>query len=186
MTFNVGDKVRITNCKFSGINYEPYAVVTRVADHGAMLLRGDCVQHSAIDENNWHLFFRSGSFEPIGKTLSELDVKPGDVVRGVDCTFANEKDFTCVNIVAGGKFDGEHTMKSDSYGQGIFGPENGLWHIVSRAAITKPTPPSKMHPDDFVNAVNDFARDNGFSVDTMAIKTQGGATVYYTNPQPAS
>lgn len=48
------------------------------------------------------------------------------------------------------------------------------------------TPPRKMHPDDFIQSVNDLALDNGFSVDTMAIKTHGGATVYYTNPQPAN
>ena len=58
--------------------------------------------------------------------------------------------------------------------------------LVSRATIIEPTPPSKMHPDDFVNAVNDFAEDNGFSVNTMAFETQGGATVYYTNPSPAN
>ena len=30
--------------------------------------------------------------------------------------------------------------------------------------ITIPVLPRKMHPDDFVNAVNDFAKDNGFNV----------------------
>lgn len=28
----------------------------------------------------------------------------------------------------------------------------------------EPTPRRKMHPDDFVNAINDFAADNGFGV----------------------
>ena len=64
--------------------------------------------------------------------------------------------------------------------------KNVCLDIVSRAAPQDTTPPRKMHPDDFVKSVRDFAIDNGFSVDTMAFKTQGGATVYYTNPAPAN
>lgn len=35
---------------------------------------------------------------------------------------------------------------------------------VSRAAPQEPTPPRKMHPDDFMQAVGEFAEDNGFGV----------------------
>lgn len=48
-----------------------------------------------------------------------------------------------------------------SDGDLLLSKEGGL-DIVSRAPQPEPIPPRKMHPDDFVNAVNDFALDNGF------------------------
>ena len=106
MGFKVGDKVRITARSYSGINIdvniEPYAIVTRVADHGAMLQRGECDNHYVIDHDNWHFFFENGTFEPI---------------------------------------------------------ENH-----------EPAAPRKMHPDDFVSAVNDFARDNRFVVSKIEFR----------------
>lgn len=61
----------------------------------------------------------------------------------------------------------------------------GCIDLVS-SATPETTPPRKMHPDDFVNAINDFAADNGFSVEHMTFKTQRRFIVYYTNPQPAN
>lgn len=179
--FNVGDKVRIVE-NVCGHEFSIGGEVTLVEE----IKTSRPYWLAKSGNSGWYI--NETEFESIGKTLQELGVKPGDIVRGVDCTFANEKDFICVDIVAEGRFAGDHTMKSKGYGQGIFGNEDGKWIIVSRASddITSPTPPRKMHPDDFIQSVNDFALDNGFSVDTMAIKTHGGATVYYTNPQPAN
>lgn len=180
MAFKVGDKVVVTNADWSHTKVGQEAVVTSVKDHGAMLQRGSCRKHSAIDENNWHWFIQNSDFEPaepIGKRLSELDVKPGDVVK-------------CVQI---GKLDGwmyakgEVLIDEDGAWVGVdpafFHELSGLFVFVSRAAQPEETTAQrKMHPDDFVSAVTEFAQDNGFSIDTMAFKTQGGATVYYTNP----
>ena len=151
MTFKVGDKVRVTNGKYSGINYEPYAVVTRVAGHGAMLCRGECSEHMEEDKNNWHFFFMNGDFELIGKTLQELNVQVGDVVATESGTFR----YTVALNEKGNMCDESDMVELDKFSR---------WHIVSLAAIIEPTPPRKMHPDDFVKAVNDFARDNVFGV----------------------
>lgn len=119
---------------------------------------------------------------PIGKPLTELDVKPGDVVRGVDCTFADEKDFVCVNIVGSGLFVGEHTMKSESYGQGIFGNEDGKWIIVSRASKPEPTAepakPKRMHPDDVAQAMMEYAYDCGYAWSKVEFSSVNGTHTY--------
>ena len=88
-----------------------------------------------------------------GKTLAELDVKEGDVV-----SWKKVNEYTI-----GGIRDNGHYYNKDS---GLwFSLSNGAdWHLVSRATPQEPAKPRKMHPDDFVIAVNDFARDNGFGV----------------------
>ena len=47
-------------------------------------------------------------------------------------------------------------------------------YLVSRAAITEPTPPRKMHPDDFLSAVQDFAKDNDFKLNMITGRTKDG------------
>jgi hypothetical protein len=178
MEFKVGDKVRITDSKYSGINIEPYAVVTLVEDDGAFIQRGLCGWHDMIDQDNWHYFFENGTFElienheptPVGKTLQELNVQAGDVVSATDAVFSRHGNFTCTGIVEIGDYLGYRYMNSKVYPKGLFGPENGLWKIISRATIAEPSPPRKMHPDDFVSAVNDFARDNGFGVSKIEFR----------------
>jgi len=133
---------------------------------------------SAGEPSKWDLV----SEYPIGKTLTELDVKPGDVVRGVDCTFANENDFTCVEIVPDNPYKGEHTMKSESYGQGIFGNDDGRWQIVSRAPQNT-AKPKRMHPDDVATACEQYLRDCGYTMARLDLVTALGAA-YSIEPPP--
>jgi hypothetical protein len=88
-----------------------------------------------------------------GKTLAELDVKAGDVVSW------NNK----IRYMIGGVRDNGLYYKegSESY---CNLSNKAEWHIVSRAPQPEPTPPRKMHPDDFMLAISEFAEDNGFGV----------------------
>lgn len=88
-----------------------------------------------------------------GKTLAELDVKAGDVV-----SWNNKMEY----IIGGIRGDGRYYQKySDPWSNLSNEPE---WHIVSRATPQSPAKPRKMHPDDFMLAVSEFAADNGFGV----------------------
>jgi hypothetical protein len=87
-----------------------------------------------------------------GKTLAELDVKAGDVVSW------NNK----ISYMIGGVRDNGLYYKegSESY---CNLSNTAEWYLVSRAP-QKTTPPRKMHPDDFMLAISEFAADNGFGV----------------------
>jgi hypothetical protein len=41
---------------------------------------------------------------------------------------------------------------------------NRSYHCATGDVELLPTPPRKMHPDDFVNAISEFAEDNGYGI----------------------
>ena len=168
MTFKVGDKVVDVCSGYILENKLPVTtgVVTRIEADGGYKVLFDGLEYSYLCLEG------EVKSAPIGKTLQELNVQVGDVVQATDGVFEGYGNFTCTGISDSDYHRGYRYMNSDVYPYGLFGPENGLWEIVSRAPITEPTPPRKMHPDDFVNAVNDFARDNGFGIISMEF---GGA-----------
>jgi hypothetical protein len=171
MGFKVGDKVRIT-ANHSSHKFTTGQEVTLVKE-----FKIHWVARSVQPENaTWYI--NESEFElienheptPVGKTLQELNVQAGDVVSATDAVFSRHGNFTCTGIVEIGDYLGYRYMNSKVYPKGLFGPENGLWKIISRATIAEPSPPRKMHPDDFVSAVNDFARDNGFGVSKIEFR----------------
>jgi hypothetical protein len=99
-----------------------------------------------------------------GKTLAELDVKAGDAVEQLDF-FSKGKTYFVM--------DKRHPYGIDD--MWLCGSKDGDlskgWssstyrcRIIERATPQEPTPPRKMHPDDFMLAVSEFAADNGFGV----------------------
>jgi hypothetical protein len=124
---------------------------------------------------------------PIGKPITELNLQVGDVVVATDDVFAKYGKFTVTRISDHPMFEGWVEMYSHESQECSRGPfTNCLWKIVSRAADAKP--PSKMHPDDFVNAVREFAADNGFALNSLKYHTPLGATYMWSmiNPPPAN
>jgi hypothetical protein len=123
---------------------------------------------------------------PIGKPITELNLQVGDVVIATDDVFGKYGEFVVTRISLHPSFLEQVVLHSPKYGGGLFGPAIGLWQIVSRAADTKL--PRKMHPDDFVNAVREFAADNGFALNSLKYHTPLGATYMWSmiNPPPAN
>lgn len=113
-----------------------------------------------------------------GKTLAELDVKAGDVVEQLDF-FSKGKTYFVM--------DKDHPYGLDdmwlcgSKDGDLFEGWSSATHncrIIERAT---PTPPRKMHPDDFMLAVSEFATDNGFGVTQLDFHST--AYVGHTRPR---
>jgi hypothetical protein len=119
---------------------------------------------------------------PIGKPITELNLQVGDVVVATDDDLVPEI-FVCTSEMT--KFR-SYQLHNNKRGHIFLGDTTGLWQIVSRAADTKT--PHRMHPDDFVNAVNEFAADNGFTLNSVTCHTPLGAvyTWYDFNQPPAN
>ena len=167
MTFNVGDKVRVV-ANNSSHKFSIGSEVTLVRKFETLMPKWLARSGSAT----WYI--NESEFEPIGKPLQELKLQVGDVVRATAGSFERYGNFTCTGISYSDNYRGYRYMNSEVYPKGLFGPENGLWEIVSREAVNEPTPPRKMHPDDFIQAVNDFARDNGFKLSYISGETDEG------------
>ena len=167
MTFKVGDKIRVVTNN-SGHEFSIGSEVTLVQEHKTLR------PHWLAKSNTASWYINQTDFEPIGKTPQELNVQVGDVVQATDGTFKKYGNFTCTGISESDNYRGYRYMNSEVYPTGLFGPEDGLWHIVSRATTAGSAPPRKMHPDDFVNAVNDFAKDNGFKLSYISGETDEG------------
>lgn len=69
-------------------------------------------------------------------TLKNLGVNKGDVVKAYTKPFSEYGEFMCTGTVTEGTFDGWHFLHNDEYGSGLFGPNDGLWVILYRAAAT--------------------------------------------------
>lgn len=175
--FKVGDKVVDVSSgyiKNDGSKVTTGAVYRVLSDGDVMV---------SFDDTYGVWLCRKGEVEPatIGKTLTELDVKPGDVVRCVNGEFDSFGDFTCTEIVPDEPFKGEHKMVGELYGPGIFGDNNGKWVIIPRApqpTADEPAEPKRMHPDDVAKAIMEYARDCGYEVAGIDIRSERGTYTY--------
>jgi hypothetical protein len=92
MTYEVGMQVRVVAVPhdYCSPRIGDILTVTGVMDHGVMATTHAGLQkhYSFREQGKYHLFFPFNAVEPVvedmGKTLKELDVKPGDVVKCVD------------------------------------------------------------------------------------------------------
>ena len=87
-----------------------------------------------------------------------MEFQVGDTVVGNDSNYHRVGMFGTVKSV-----DGNGTWGTRANGDTFAASKGGI-DLVSRATPQDPAKPRKMHPDDFVIAVNDFAIDNGFGL----------------------
>ena len=90
MDYNVGMQVRVVAVPhgYCSPRIGDVLMVTGVMDHGVMATTHmGLVKHGTLGQDGYHLFFSFNTIEPVvedmGKTLKELNVKPGDVVKCV-------------------------------------------------------------------------------------------------------
>jgi hypothetical protein len=179
MTFKVGDRVVGNGNGFSH----------RIGDIGTIVGLSKIQTHILWDDTDLAAYVNIGGIDlapPIGKPITELNLQVGDVVIATDGDFAQYGEFTVTRISDHPMFEGWAKLHNPEYGFGHFGGQNSLWQIVPRAADAKP--PRKMHPDDFVNAVMEFAAYNGFALNSLKYHTPLGATYMWSmiNQPPAN
>ena len=104
MSYEVGMQVRVVAVPHDYCSpcIGDILTVTKAWDHGVMATTHmDMMEHRALGQGVYHLFFNFDTIEPVvedmGKTLKELDVKPGDVVgfKGAgDDSWVVQEDFS--------------------------------------------------------------------------------------------
>lgn len=122
MTYEVGMQVRVVAVPhdYCSPRIGDVLTVTKVWDHGVMATTHvGLVKHGTLGQDGYHLFFNFAAIEPVvedmGKTLKELDVKPGDVVgfKGAgDHSWVVQEDFSVFSNQLFETIDlGEHYWK---------------------------------------------------------------------------
>jgi len=165
MTFKVGDKVVGTSRAFEHRRGKE-GIVEKVCYNGYWVKWG-CDDRAQLALND------EAEPAPIGKTLTELDVKPGDVVRydgsnggvAVDLEIAGWQGRNCYHT--GQVFGSGASMNVGAK----------AWHLVSRATqpTAEPEKPKRMHPDDVATACEQYLRDCGYTMARLDLVTALGA-----------
>lgn len=167
--YKVGDRV-VNGC--SGYNLDDGSgvttgVVTSIESDGDVMVLFDGLKKSLFCYENEVI-----AEESIGKTLTELDVKPGDVVRlekvGVDGGWTYPVQGNQETIYT----DGSWFSVPKEYHDEL----NGLFSVVSRAP--EPIKPQRMHPDDVAEAMMQYAHDCGYVTEVIKIRSENGSYVY--------
>lgn len=174
--FKVGDKVvdiRSGYRKDDGSKVTT-GVVTKVDVDGDV-----CVLFDGLGRSYFCYKYEVQLAFVIGKTLTELDVKPGDVVRREGWP---DGDGYCVGNIYDIVIDSYHGLSGKNRNSSARTQMDGkgYFSIVSRAPqpTVEPTPPKRMHPDDVAHAMMQYAFDCGYQTEIIKLSSENGSYTY--------